>query len=80
MVFQGHPSPVPAPQARNEGEVARRVLCKRYDGCLDQAIESRWQGFSCDQCSIRDEFGFADVVAEMRARLDRYEVHSRGAV
>ena len=33
----------------------RRVHCRHYDGCLQYAIDSNWQSFSCSRCPVRDE-------------------------
>lgn len=43
-------NPVPHGRRSQSNEVERNVFCKHYDACLDEAIEKKWQGFSCIEC------------------------------
>lgn len=79
-ILPGGATPTEAQQEHDERRIDRRVLCRRYDRCLDHAIERRWEGFACSGCSVSDELTFAEVVAEQRRRVERYEVHSRSSV
>jgi hypothetical protein len=47
-----NPSRHDAPDATpNEMAVARRLHCRLYDECLDQAIACDWPGFHCGNCT-----------------------------
>lgn len=36
--------------------VHRRINCVYYDQCLDKAISGKWEGWSCCDCLIREEW------------------------
>jgi hypothetical protein len=43
-------NPTAARMIKNPSEVERKVMCARYQGCLDEAIKKKWVGFSCRKC------------------------------
>ena len=48
--------PLPNPVSRRlidpaKSAVARRLLCRTYDACLDVAIARDWPGFACTSCN-----------------------------
>ncbi len=48
--------PLPNPVSRRlidpaESSIARRLLCRTYDTCLDVAIARDWPGFACTSCN-----------------------------
>ena len=45
------PTPVPAGKA-NEPGVERLVFCPLYQGCLDLAVHSGWEDFTCRRCPL----------------------------
>jgi hypothetical protein len=32
----------------------RRLTCRRYNACLEVAVERDWVGFSCEDCKVQD--------------------------
>jgi hypothetical protein len=32
----------------------RRLTCRRYNACLEIAVERDWLGFSCEDCKVQD--------------------------
>lgn len=44
------PTPTPCAAVNSPRKVRREVFCKRYDLCLDYAIEMNWENFSCEVC------------------------------
>lgn len=43
-------NPVAARPIEDVEEVRRKVFCRRYGRCLDEAIARDWPNFSCDSC------------------------------
>lgn len=56
------PRPVELPSTLSEVRVDehRRIYCRLYDACLDQAEAYRWVSFSCAYCPVRDELTMAE--------------------
>lgn len=48
-------NPSPCKPTANPAKITRRVLCAHYSSCLDQAIKSKWDGFSCGSCGEYQE-------------------------
>jgi hypothetical protein len=36
--------------AHKPSRVERKVMCTHYERCLEEAIKSKWAGFSCRNC------------------------------
>lgn len=57
----------------------RRVLCRRYENCLNFAFSQNWSGFDCTNCEIdekitiddhrRDLEGLANFLVELNIKL-----------
>ena len=50
------PCPTPLPSAAKSsgaaGAVERLVFCPLYQGCLDVAVKSGWEDFTCSRCPL----------------------------
>jgi hypothetical protein len=49
------PCPTPVPAAGKlsaAGAVKRLVFCPLYQGCLDLAVKSGWEDFTCARCPL----------------------------
>jgi len=46
------PTPVPAGKASSSGAVQRLVFCPLYQQCLDVAVRSGWEDFTCRRCPL----------------------------
>jgi hypothetical protein len=43
-------NPTASKTAKSPSTVDRKVMCACYEGCLDEAVERKWGGFSCRNC------------------------------
>lgn len=43
-------NPTEARGVNRPSQVERKVMCASYQGCLDEAIQKQWDGFSCQHC------------------------------
>lgn len=50
------PSPVRWILLDRWNPVHRRINCVYYDQCLDKAISGKWEGWSCCDCPIREDW------------------------
>ncbi len=45
----------------------RNIFCPLYNGCLDYAVQSSWNGWSCSRCSYKSvtepphEYGYGTI-------------------
>jgi hypothetical protein len=47
------PCPTPVPSGKTSaGAVQRLVFCPLYQGCLDVAVKSGWEDFTCARCPL----------------------------
>ena len=46
------PTPVRAGKASSSGAVQRLVFCPLYQQCLDVAVRSGWEDFTCRRCPL----------------------------
>ncbi len=48
--------PVEAIQITDAEQIpqSRRVDCKRYMSCLNEAVANDWPGFSCQRCQVKE--------------------------
>ena len=48
------PTPIPAAGKSSDaaGTVERLVFCPLYQGCLDVAVKSGWEDFTCSRCPL----------------------------
>lgn len=62
--------PVPCPQpcdvflSPDEAQIKRKLDCRFYGGCLDIAIEERWESFHCLQCEAYEAKSKKELLAE----------------
>ena len=52
------PTPVPAAgkgHAASSGAVQRLVFCPLYQSCLDVAVKSGWEDFTCSRCPLAEQ-------------------------
>ena len=47
----------------------RRLLCTRYDGCLDQALLQPWASWRCGDCELYEKIDPQRQLWEMYALL-----------
>lgn len=48
-------NPSPCKQICSPSKITRRVLCAHYPNCLNLAVRSKWDGFSCGSCGDYQE-------------------------
>jgi len=48
-------NPSPTKQIENPTKITRRVFCIHYRACLDVAVKSKWDGFTCASCGAYQE-------------------------
>ncbi|HEY8210446.1 MAG TPA: hypothetical protein VIG99_23350 [Myxococcaceae bacterium] len=46
------PCPTPVPGGKSALAVERLVFCPLYQGCLDMAVHSGWEDFTCRRCPL----------------------------
>jgi hypothetical protein len=51
---------VPAPKecsvivSPDHSPSVRKLTCRRYNSCLEVAVDRDWLGFSCEDCKVQD--------------------------
>ena len=38
----------------DQSPAVRRLTCRRYNACLEVAVQRDWLGFSCSDCKVED--------------------------
>lgn len=67
------PAPINAESGlRQSVEAHRNLFCAHYDGCLDNAVKSGWNSFSCTRCA------FYETTEEEKDGLERLATQRRG--
>lgn len=67
------PAPINAESGLGQSvEMHRNLFCGHYDACLDQAVKSAWNSFSCRRCVFYDtteqeEDGLETLATQRRA-------------
>lgn len=70
-----NPTPYPELNLLVDPAATRRLHCRFYDDCLDQAEANGWAGFTCANCTgfeplppvseARDHRGLLELLAEL---------------
>jgi len=63
-------NPSPTKQIENPTKITRRVFCIHYRACLDVAVKSKWDGFTCASCGAYQEEDTTGA-AEWQAQAER---------
>lgn len=67
------PAPINAESGLGQSvEMHRNLFCAHYDNCLDQAVKSAWNSFSCRRCVFyetteQEEDGLETLATQRRA-------------
>ncbi len=51
----GRGTPIRFTAVESCDKVRRNVFCRGYSDCLNQAIQKKWPGFSCEKCSSYEQ-------------------------